>query len=121
MGFVTITKDQARHAHASHYTKPFEVIRMTRSGPWDFPPYSWVYGISDFGSWEGLISTDGEKVVVTRSSFLDLSSTKATYEFKVSDIEDLKFGIFKTTIKLKHKIPGLRMVCITPAKARVDA
>ena len=78
MGFVTITKDQARHAHASHYTKPFEVVVMQRSGQWDFPPFSWVYGISDFGSWSGLISTDGEKIVVTRSTYTDMAQTKET-------------------------------------------
>lgn len=107
MGFASITEEQARYAHHSHYTKPFEVVLMDRSGQWDLPPFSWVYGISDFGSWSGLISTDGEKIVVTQSTYMDLSTVKNTFEFKKEDIESLDFGAFKTTFNLKNKIKGL--------------
>ena len=107
MGFASITEEQARHAHHLHYTKPFEVVVMARSGQWDFPPFSWVYGISDFGSWSGLISTDGEKIVVTRSTILDMAQTKETFITSISDLEKTDFGVFKATFKFKSKIKGL--------------
>lgn len=80
MGFASITEEQARYAHHAHYTKPFEVVLMDRSGQWDHAPWSFIYGISDIGCWRGLISTDGEKVVVTRSSVLELTNVTKTFE-----------------------------------------
>lgn len=107
MGFASISHDQAKNSHAAFYSKPFEVVHLKRSGQWDFPPFSWFFGISDIGSWYGLASTDGDKVVVTRSTYSDLAETKAVYEFLVSDIEDFEFGSIKSTFKLKSKIKGL--------------
>lgn len=107
MGFVSISHDQAKFAHAEHYSKPFEVVAMKRSGQWDFPPFSWVYGISDFGSWDGLISTDGEKIIVTRSKWKDKAEVSDTFTFNLSEVNSLNIGTFKTTFKLNKKIKGL--------------
>jgi len=107
MGFISIKKDEAKYAHQDFYKGSFEVIPMKRSGFYDFPPYSFFYGISDFGSWDGLISTNGKKIVVTKSAYTDLSKVKQKFEFDVSEIEQSKFGAFKTTLTLKNKFKGL--------------
>lgn len=39
-GFVTITKEEARFAHQNYYDGEFEVVLMTRCGPFDFFPFS---------------------------------------------------------------------------------
>jgi hypothetical protein len=107
MGFISIKKDEAKYAHQDFYKGSFEVIPMKRSGFYDFPPFSFVYGISDIGSWDGLISTNGKKVVVTKSAYTDLSKVVKKFEFDVSEIENKKIGVFKTTLTLKNKISGL--------------
>lgn len=109
MGFVTINKDEAHYAHQEYYEGEFEVMPCKRSGFWDFFPFSWVYGISDIGSWEGLISTDGKKVVITKSKWSDMAKVKKTFEFPISDIKDFKTGVFKTRFKFNQKISGLTM------------
>ncbi|NBX69790.1 MAG: hypothetical protein EBR01_12615 [Proteobacteria bacterium] len=120
MGFVTIKEQEAKHIHQKYYDDHFEVILMDRSGPWDFPPYSWAYGVSDMGSWSGLISTNGKKIIITRSSFFDLSKVKKVYEFSKSDIIEYDAGIFKIKMTLRNKINGLtkgsplKTLCLLP-------
>lgn len=109
MGFTTIKREEAIYAHQSYYKGDFEVMPFTRSGFCDFFPFSMIYGISDIGSWEGLISTDGTKVVITKSKFTDMAKVKKAFEFTTSDIKKVKFGPFKTYFTINHKIPGLTM------------
>jgi len=59
MAFASITEAEARFAHQDHYAGPFEITHVKRSGLWDFPPFSFVYGISDIGGWDSLVSTEG--------------------------------------------------------------
>lgn len=107
MGIVTIKEEEAKFAHQNYYSGPFEVIKMKRSGPLDFPPFSFFYGASDFGSWDGLMSTDGKKIVVTQCTYLDLAKVKNVYEFSVSDIDRFEQGVTKSKLTLKEKIKGL--------------
>lgn len=109
MGFVTVSHDEAKFAHQDFYEDEFEVVLMQRSGYYDFFPYSLFHGVSDIGSWEGLISTDGKKVVVTKSKYTNLAKVKKTFEFNVSDIREVKFGILKAYFKFDKKISGLTM------------
>lgn len=107
MGLVTITKNEAKYAHQSYYEGEFEVVLMKRSGPGDFPPFSFVFGLSDWGSWEGLISTDGEKIVVTKSSYFDLSIPKEVFEFSLTDIIRINDGWWKLELVLNKTIDRL--------------
>lgn len=110
MGFASINIEEATFAHQNFYKGEFEVMPMKRSGLWDFFPYSWVIGgPGSFGCWGGLISTDGKKVVVTKSKFSDLAKIKKTYEFSCSDFTSVKHGFSKTGFVLKRRIPGLTM------------
>jgi hypothetical protein len=96
-------------AHQNFYEGDFEVVLMQRSGFYDFFPYSLFYGISDIGSWGGLISTDGKKMVVTKSKYTDLAKVKKTFEVEVTDISEVKFNSLKAYFTFNKKIPGLTM------------
>ena len=104
---LTISHDEAQNLHQQYYEKNFVVTNFTRSGQCDVFPWSWVYGISDIGSWEGNISTDGEKFVVTKSGYVSADKVKETYQFNRDDITDISVGIFYTKIFFNKKIPGL--------------
>ena len=72
----------------------------------DFFPFSWVYGLSDFGSWDCIISCDGNKLVVTKSSYLNIEKVTKQFEITKSDIKKVKIGVFKSKISLNKKIKG---------------
>jgi len=107
MGFMTISHDAAKHSHQKYYDSDFEVIPMTRSGWYDFPPLSFAYGISDFGSWGGLISTDGQKIVVTRSKYSDRDEVSEMFEIKKIEVQNVDVGVFKTNLMLNDKVAKL--------------
>jgi len=104
---LSITHDEAKFAHQEYYSGNFEVIQIKRSGWFDFPPFSFVYGISDLGGWDALLSSDGNKIVVTKAGYLDLKKVKETFILSKSDIKKSDIGIFKTTLILKNKVKGL--------------
>ena len=104
---LTISLDEAKNLHQEHYKKDFIITLMKRSGSWDVPPWSFVYGISDLGSWDGNISTDGINFVVTKSGYVSADKVKKVYKFSREDIKSIKTGVFKTTFIMRKKIPGL--------------
>lgn len=112
---LTIKEDEAKYAHQKYYSGDFEVIEIERSGIFDFPPFSFVYGISDIGSWSGLMSTDGNKFVVTKSAILNLAEIKQVFEFERKDLTAIKKGVFKTTLSFKSKVKGLTKISSIPA------
>ena len=104
---LTISLDEAKNLHQEYYKTDFVITLMKRSGAWDVPPWSFVYGISDLGSWDGNISTDGTNFVVTKSGYVSADKVKNVYKFSRDDIESIKTGILKTTFIMNKKIPGL--------------
>ena len=106
MGRFTTTIDAAKNLHQEYYDNDFEVAVCKRSGMFDFFPFSWVYGLSDFGSWDCIISCDGNKLVVTKSSYLNIEKVTKQFEITKSDIKKVKIGVFKSKISLNKKIKG---------------
>jgi hypothetical protein len=104
---LSITADSARALHQSYFHGDFTTLYFRRSGLFDFPPLSWVYGISDIGCWYGLLSTDGQKIVITRVKAFDHSSSVDTYELTKDDVHGVKIGTFKTRFSLGKSISGL--------------
>jgi hypothetical protein len=104
---LTIKEDEAKFIHQKFYSGDFEIIEIKRSGIFDFPPFSFVYGISDIGSWDGLMSTDGNKFVVTKSAYFNVEEIKQIFEFDRKDLAAIKKGVFKTTLSFKAEIKGL--------------
>lgn len=110
MGFVSVTKDEAVNAHKSEYdNKKFIVAPFQRSGFHNFFPFSMVYGVSDIGCWYGLISTDGDKVVITKSAYSNMSKVKKKWTFQKSEIVSSVDGAFSFRMVLNKKISGLTM------------
>ena len=112
---LTIKEDEAKFIHQKFYSGDFEVIEIERSGIFDFPPFSFVYGISDIGSWNGLMSTDGNKFVVTKSATFNVAEIKEIFEFERKDLTMVKKGVFKTTLSFKQKVKGLTKISSIPA------
>ena len=106
MGRFTTTIDAAKNLHQEYYDNDFEIAVCKRSGMFDFFPFSWVYGLSDFGSWDCIVSCDGNKLVVTKSSYLNIEKVTKQFEITKSDIKKAKIGIFKSKISLNKKIKG---------------
>jgi hypothetical protein len=106
MGRFTTTIDAAKNLHQEYYDNDFEIAVCKRSGMFDFFPFSWVYGLSDFGSWDCIVSCDGNKLVVTKSSYLNIEKVTKQFEITKSDIKKVKIGIFKSKISLNKKIKG---------------
>lgn len=106
MGRFTTTIDAAKNLHQEYYDNDFEIAVCKRSGMFDFFPFSWVYGLSDFGSWDCIVSCDGNKLVVTKSSYLNIEKVTKQFEITKSDIKKVKIGVFKSKISLNKKIKG---------------
>ena len=104
---LTTDLDAVREIHAQYYAGEFSVAVCKRSGGMDFPPFSWVYGISDVGSWDCIVSCNGEKLVVTKSGYWDIEKVTAVFTIEKGNIQQLKIGTFKNAISLSNKIKGI--------------
>ena len=104
---LLLTLEEAKMKHQDNYQSDFVITEMQRSGAWDFFPFSMVYGISDIGSWEGNISTDGKNFVVTKSGYMDADKVTETFKFSREDIESIEVGAMKTSFVFKEQTPGL--------------
>lgn len=102
-----INHEDAIEMHKGFYDKPFEVIAVMKSGSFDRFPWSLFYGASDINSWIGLISTDGEKVIVTKGGYFKDGKITQKWDFSTEDITTVEYGSFKTTFNFSNEIEGL--------------
>ena len=112
MGFVSLNHEEAKSSHQSFYNGEFEVMPMERCNFWDVFPANVILGIVDMAgtsNWAGLISTDGHKVVITKSKWSNLAKHAKTFEFKIDDINLINHGPRKVSMLLDNKIKGLTM------------
>jgi len=125
--FKELKYDDLKMAHKAFYDKDFEVMPMKRISYYHFFPISMLEFLAElmgedsvimFGQWKGLISTDGDKIVITRikkglKSYLseDITKVGKKFEFKTEDIIAKEFISFKhnpkVTLNLNKKIKGL--------------
>ena len=98
---ILLTYQEAKELHSEFYDEDadYSIMQIQRSGPFDFPPFSWGYGISDIGSWWANISSDGKNFVVTKESWLNADKIKGCWQFSINDVAQIKCGIFKWRIK----------------------
>jgi len=108
---LEISSEEIKKIHSDFYENDAELLVavMKRSGPFDFFPFSLFFGLSDIGSWDCLLSTDGEKVFITQSAHFDISKVKNKWCFNLDEIDNCAFGITKIRLKLKSKFKGLTM------------
>ena len=75
---------------------------------WIFQLWTWeVFDGATPNAWEGLVSTDGDKVVFTKGGYFKEGKITKSWELSKTDIVDIKHGTFKTKINFKDKHKGL--------------
>ena len=106
---ILLTYQEAKELHSEFYDEDadYSIMQMQRSGPLDFPPFSWQHGLSDIGSWFANISSDGTNFVITKEGWLNADQIKGCWQFSVNDIKQVKCGIFKWRIKFNSRVSEL--------------
>jgi hypothetical protein len=108
MGKFIINKVDAGVMHQDNYSGSFELVFGQRKGVFDYFPWNLMYGLSDAGCWDVILSSDGDKVVVTKSG-IKASKIKQTWQLKKSDIENVSLKPVRNilTLKFRNKVKGL--------------
>ena len=108
MRFRLLSYQEAKFLHQGYYDKEFEVMSVVRRGYWDFFPLSFLYGLSDWGSWDGLISTDGSKVVVSKTKYISTEEVEMVFTIPIENIvqSEIKGGSFNW-INIAKPVKGL--------------
>ena len=78
-------------SHKSFYNEDFEVLPMRRRNYFDIFPLNLLIAYIDppgSGEWDGIISTNGKKIVMTEGKMLNLAKHKKVYEFNLDEIKD---------------------------------
>ena len=104
---LILSKDEAFELHKHFYEKDYVVAGFERSGQFDYLPMSLAYGISDIGCWPGLISTDGEKIVITKEGIFNADKMTGIFTFYKEDIQEFKSGFSSCHFILKKDVKGL--------------
>jgi len=106
--------EEAKTAHSSFYQDEFEISQMERRNFWDFFPMNlifWYVEMPFVSNWDGLISSNGEKVVITRpkrTSYTgDLKKVGRTYEISSATVNSIKIKKNKIRIKFNKRIKGI--------------
>ena len=107
MAKLIINHQDAQKMHQDFYTDDFEVIEVKRSGSFDVPPWSFFYGASDLNSWEGLLSTNGKKLVFSKGGMLAAGKITKKWEVDLSELTYIDRGTFKSRFNFTKKINGL--------------
>ena len=106
MAKLIIKHDQAIQMHSEFYDKEFEVVKVGVCGFMDSAIFS-LTGGGNWGGWEGLVSTDGEKITLTKGGFLAQGKITQSWQISKNETDDIKQGVFRTKIYCKDKIKGL--------------
>lgn len=105
MAKFMINHDDAKKMHSSFFDGDFEVVKVKVAGFLDGPIWS-LAGGGSFGSWEGIASTNGEKIVFSKTGYIE-GKIKKTWELPKTEIEKIDQGLFKSKIYCKTKQKGL--------------
>ena len=109
MAKLIIKHEQAIDMHSNFYDKDFEVVKITKVGFADNLLFAFAGG-GNYGGWEGLASTDGEKITFSKGGFLAQGKITQSWELSKNDIVNIKQGVFKTKIDCKDKQEGLTTI-----------
>jgi len=109
---LELTYEDAKSSHQSFYDDDFEVMPMKRRGFWDIFPLNILIAYVDLpggGEWDGIISTNGKKIVITQSKWANAANHKKTFEFNLDDIDTLTDNYVNLSILFKNNVKGLTM------------
>ena len=97
-----INHHESIEMHREFYENDFEVIKFEKCGAWSIGILEVLDGPTP-NVWEGLISTDGEKVVFTKGGYFKEGKITKTWQISKTDIVNIDQGTFKTKIIFKEK------------------
>jgi len=106
MAKLIINHEKAIEMHQDFYDKDFEVIKITVCGFMDNALFA-LAGGGNFGGWEGLASTDGEKITFSKGGFFAQGKITQSWELSKNDTLKISQGPFRTKIDFKDKQKGL--------------
>ena len=118
MGKVIINHKDAINLHSEFYDKNFEIIKISACGFMDYAIFKLIDS-GDFGSWDGLASTDGEKIIFSKSGAFAEGKITKSWKLSKDNIVDIKNGMFKTAINFKDKHKGLTTVGLWELTMRI--
>ena len=107
-----------KHEHAIESHKPFynnddfEVVLMTRRQYFDVFPLNLILAYADAPfttEWDGIISTDGKKIVITESKWRRADQHKKVFEYNLDEIDSMTFNWADLNFTLKNHVKGLTM------------
>jgi hypothetical protein len=111
--FKMILKHQdAIDSHQPFYNDDFEVLLMTRLNYFDIFPLNVLisYAGANFTTeWNGIISTDGKKIVITQSQWANSAKHKKVFEYNLDEIDSMTFNYNQLNLTLKNHVKGLTM------------
>ena len=101
-----------KHEHAIESHKPFynnddfEVVLMTRRQYFDVFPLNLILAYADAPfttEWDGIISTDGKKIVITESKWRRADQHKKVFEYNLDEIDSMTFNWTDLNFTLKNQ------------------
>ena len=107
MAKFTINHEDAAMLHKEFFSGNFEVVKVKRSGSFDVPPWSFFYGASDINSWDGLMSTDGKKLIFSKGGYFKEGKITKHWEIDTEKLDSVSRGTFKTRFNFREKVKGL--------------
>lgn len=109
---ILLKHEDAIASHKVFYEGDFAVTEMERRSYFDIFPLNLVTAYVDLpggNEWDGLISTDGKKIVMTEGKWRDKSAHKKVYQFSLDDIESIEANYNILNMLLKKPSKGLTM------------
>jgi hypothetical protein len=107
---LTLKHQDAIDSHKPFYDGDFEVLPMTRRNYFDIFPLNIVIAYADppgSGEWDGIISTNGKKIVLTESKWANIAKHKKVYEYNLDEIDSITPNMYGLTMTLKNHVKGL--------------
>ncbi len=105
MGKLFANKEDAIKLHSPFYEGKFEVIPVMHLGSF----YSWfILGPSSrINCWDGYLSTDGKKLVITESGWMKMGIIKNQWTLSLDSIETIRLKNDRIQLYTKEKNSGL--------------
>ena len=105
MGKWLTNKEDAIKIHSQFYSEKFEVIPVMHLGVF----YSWFFlgPSSRLNCWDGYLSTDGKKIVITESGWMKMGMIKKQWILKPESIEIIRLKDNRIQLYTQEKLSGL--------------
>ena len=105
MGKWLTNKEDAIKLHSQFYSEKFEVIPVMHLGVF----YSWfILGPSSRANcWDGYLSTDGKKIVISESGWMKMGVIKKQWTLKSETLETIRFDGDKIKVFTHERQGGL--------------